>query len=138
MPNLKRSIIICFSALYLLASTGVLLGQHVCMGRIKETALFKQVEKQCNMSMEMHKEMKDCCDDEWELKKIEDNQQQTISKNLSAVDYHLLYQVPFQDLTVHFFIQDQEIEIKNTGPPDIGSPGLYIRYHSLKIPSLQS
>ncbi len=62
---MKKTVTILFTALYLLTTSGVLVGQHLCMGRVKESALFKKVEKQCMGMPEMHMTMKDCCHDEW-------------------------------------------------------------------------
>tara|TARA_R110001599_G_scaffold19503_3_gene74645 strand:- start:10539 stop:10949 length:411 start_codon:yes stop_codon:yes gene_type:complete len=136
---LKKSVTILFTTLYLLASTGILVGQHVCMGMIKETALFKQQEKKCTMSAEMHKSMKDCCEDEWSLTKIEDNQQASVLSYVPNTNYHLLYEVPYSTFLVVMDEQEEKVEVKNTGPPDIPKLDLYIRYHSLKIPAaLQS
>ena len=125
--------------LYLLASSGVLMGNHLCMGRVKDTALFSKVEKSCGMSMEMHKDMEGCCDDEWSLEKVEDDQQVSTAQNIPDANYHLLYEVPFNELLSSLVSLEDEIEINNTGPPDIPAPDLFILYHNLKIPSaLQS
>ena len=139
LASLKKSVTILFTTLYLLASTGILVGQHVCMGRIKETALFKQQEKKCNMSAEMHKSMKDCCEDEWSLTKIEDTQQASALNGIPNANYHLLYEVPYSELLVVMDEKEEKVEVKNTGPPDVPKLDLYIAYHSLKIPAaLQS
>lgn len=91
------------------------------------------------MSAEMHKSMKDCCEDEWSLKKIEDNQQASTHNEIPNANYFLLYEVPFSTFLVVMDKQEEKVEVKNTGPPDIPKPDLYIAYHSLKIPSaLQS
>ncbi|WP_323757841.1 HYC_CC_PP family protein [Roseivirga sp.] len=135
MARLKKTVTILFTTLYLLASTGILVGQHVCMGMIKETALFKQQEKKCNMSAEMHKSMKDCCEDEWSLTKIEDNQQASVHNEILNANYYLLYEVPYSAFLVVMAEQEEILEVKNTGPPDIPKPDLYITYHSLKIPA---
>lgn len=112
------------------------------MGRVKETALFKKVEKNCGMSMEMHAEMEgmdDCCDDEWALQKVEDDQQISLAKDIPSANYHLLYETPLNEFIAQLTSQEEEIETKNTGPPDISTPDLFILYHSLKIPAaLQS
>ncbi len=139
LHGLKRIATIAFVSFYLLASSGIMVGQHLCMGRVKETALFKKVEKQCGMSMEMHKDMKGCCDNEWSLEKVEDDQQISVTQDSPKANYHLLYEVLLNNLVASLTSQEEEIEIKNTGPPDLGLPDFFILYHSLKIPSdLQS
>jgi len=135
LASLKKTVTILFTTLYLLASTGILVGQHVCMGRVKEVALFKQQEKKCNMSAEMHKSMKDCCEDEWSLTKIEDNQQASVHSEIPNTNYTLLYEVPYSTFLVVMDEQEEKVEVKNTGPPDIPKPNLYITYQSLKIPA---
>lgn len=142
MYSLKRTATILFTALYLLASSGILVGQHLCMGRVKETALFKKVEKNCGMSMEMHGEMEGmegCCDDEWVLQKVEDEQQVSSVNEIPTTNYHLLYETPFNEFIALLISQEEDVEVQNTGPPDISAPDLFILYHTLKIPSaLQS
>jgi hypothetical protein len=109
------------------------------MGRVKEQALFKQQEKQCNMSAEMHKSMKDCCEDEWSLEKVEDVQQASAYSASPSPEYHLIYEVPFSTFLLQQNDQEELVEVRNTGPPDIPKPDFYIAYQSLKIPSaLQS
>ncbi|WP_132644120.1 HYC_CC_PP family protein [Roseivirga ehrenbergii] len=136
---MKKSATILFTTLYLLASTGILVGQHVCMGRVKEAALFKQQEKKCNMSAEMHKSMKDCCEDEWSLTKIEDDQHAAAHYQIPVANYHLLYEMPYSEFLVIMDEKEEKVEVNNTGPPDIPKLDLYIAYHSLKIPAaLQS
>lgn len=90
------------------------------------------------MPMDMHQDMEGCCEDELLLKKIEDQQQLTSSKEAPKADYHLLYEAPFAEMTVILVDQAEEIEVNNTGPPDVPEPGLYILYHNLKLPALQS
>ncbi|MGW8121406.1 HYC_CC_PP family protein [Roseivirga echinicomitans] len=132
---MKKSVTILFTLLYMFASTGMLVGQHICMGSIKEAALLNQQKKECTMSADMHKSMKDCCQDEWSLTKIEDNQQASALSNIPNANYHLLYEVPYSTFLVLLDEQEEKVEVKNTGPPDIPKPELYIAYHSLKIPS---
>lgn len=86
------------------------------------------------MGMEMHKEMKGCCDDEWVLKKVEDDQQVTAGNESPKGLYHLLYEVPFNDFVPALIAQGDEVEVHNTGPPDIAAPGLFLLFQSLKIP----
>lgn len=122
-----------------MTTSGILVGQHLCMDRVKETSLFKKVESKCGMSMEMHEGMEDCCDDEWALKIVEDDQQVTVASDAPSAVYHLLFEIPFADFEASMLDQQDEVEIKNTGPPDIPTPDLTILYHSLKIPAaLQS
>ena len=134
LSNLKRTATILFVVFYFIASTGVMVGQHLCMGRVQETSLFKNVEKQCGMSMEMHQDMKDCCDDEWSLEKVEADQQVSLSLELADADYNLLYDVPFNEIVAALITTEEVTMVQNTGPPDISEPDLFILYHSLKIP----
>ncbi len=109
------------------------------MGRVKEAALFAKVEKKCGIGMDMHKDMSDCCDDEWALEKIEDDQQQTGQLSSPETNYHLLYEVPFNEIIASIISIEDEIEINDSGPPDISEPDLYLLFHNLKIPAaLQS
>lgn len=140
LQNLKRTATILFTALYLLASTGVLVGQHLCMDRVKETKLFKKAESNCGMSMAMHQDMEEgCCDDEWALKILEDEQQMSFGSNAPIAVYHLLYETSFNELLFSITLEDDQVEMINTGPPDINEPDLFILHSSLKIPTaLQS
>lgn len=91
------------------------------------------------MNMDMHKDMEGCCDDEWSLEKVEDDQQVVAGKEVPAAKYHLLHDNPFKELISLLVSQEDEVDTKNTGPPDIVPPDLCILYHSLKIPAaLQS
>ena len=109
------------------------------MGRVKETALFKKVETQCGMSMDMHADMDGCCDDRWDLKVVDDEQQMSAFQDAPLTNYHLLYETPFIELVTLVNDLKDEVELKNTGPPDPLQPELYLFYHNLKIPSgLQS
>jgi hypothetical protein len=131
---LKKSATILFATLYLLASSGILVGEHICMGRVKETALFKKVEVQCGMSMEMHQDMDDCCNDEWSLKKVEDSQQSVSAKGVPVANYFLLAELTFSELPPVQLTSKPKVEIKNTGPPDTSQPELFLLYQNLKIP----
>ena len=127
-----------FSAIYLLATSGILIGQHVCMDRVKDTALFAKVETHCGMVMEMHKDMK-CCEDQWLLEKVEDDQQVSSYKTAPDAKYFLLYAITLGELIEARSFDEEEFEVKNTGPPDISPPDLVVLYHNLKIPAaLQS
>lgn len=139
LQRLKRTATILFTMLYLLSSSGILVGQHLCMDRVKETSLFKKVESKCGMDMHMHADMEDCCDDKWALKIIEDDQQISVSSDVPSAVYHLLFEIPFVDFEALVLAQQDKVEVNNTGPPDIPKPDLTILYHSLKIPAaLQS
>lgn len=139
MTVLKRALTILFVAVYFITSSGVLFGEHLCMGRVKETALFKKVETQCGMSMDMHADMDHCCDDQWNLEIIDDEQQLTTFQDAPLTNYHLLYETSFSELVVLINKTEDKVELKNTGPPDIRQPELYLIFHNLKIPSgLQS
>ncbi len=107
------------------------------MDRVKGTALFKKVESDCGMDMDIH--MEGCCDDEWALKIVEDEQQVVYGSDTPTGVYHLLYEVPFNELLPSETFQEAEVEVNNTGPPDVHEPDLFILYSSLKIPfALQS
>ena len=83
--------------------------------------------------------MKDCCENEWSLEKVEDDQQVSIGLELADADYNLLYEIPFNEIVASLNTTEEVVLFQNTGPPDISEPDLFILYHSLKIPSdLQS
>jgi len=109
------------------------------MGRVKETSLFKKVDKDCGMDMPMPIDMEDCCEDEWSFEIIEDDQQ--ASQHLSAPDgsFHLLYEIILNDLSTSETNETKSIFYSDQGPPDKSTPPLYLFYQSLKIPAaLQS
>jgi hypothetical protein len=109
------------------------------MGRVKGSALFTKVEKQCMGMPEMHKKMQDCCNDEWSLEKIEDSQQMAFSDDLPQANYFMLFEIALVSNIQVSISQTLEFETRNTGPPDIPKLEFYLQYHSLKIPSaLQS
>jgi len=115
-----------------MASIGVLVGQHLCMGSIAEVALFTKVEAEC--PMEMHNEQSDCCENEWSLQKVDDSQYASVYLELPETDYNLLYEVPFNEIVASLNTTQEVTLVQNTGPPDISEPSLFILYHSLKIP----
>lgn len=116
-----------------------MVGKHLCMGRVKEAALFSKVEKNCGMHMDMHQDIEDCCDDEWSLEKIEDDQQISASNKAPKADYHLLYEVPFMELVTLIISQEDDVEHQINGPPDRSTPDRYILFQNIKIPAaLQS
>lgn len=139
MFSLKRAATILFTLVYFVSTSGVLMGQHICMGRVKESAIFQKVESDCGMGMEAHKDMKGCCEDEWSLEKVEDDQQVTQSSDAPKASYHVLYEVVLSDWLPLLASTDEISLVRNTGPPDIPEPDLFILYQSLKIPfALQS
>ena len=139
MHNLKRAATILFSFVYLMATSGILVGQHLCMGRIKYSALFQKTEKKCCMSGEEHEGLMPCCEDTWSLEKVEDDQQADSLKKAPDTRYHLLYAITFSELIVNFRSQEEELEVNDTGPPDWVPIDLNILFHNLKIPAaLQS
>ncbi|MEC7754946.1 MULTISPECIES: hypothetical protein [Roseivirga] len=136
---MKKTVTIGLTMLYLITSVGLLFGQHLCMGRVQEKAIFKKVEFRCGMSMEMHKGMEDCCDDEWTLEIVDDEQQVTAFQKAPLASYHLLFETGFSDPLLSAGIHLNEQTIFDTGPPEVIHPDLYLFYHNLKIPSgLQS
>ncbi len=125
--------------LYLTSTTGIMVGQHLCMGRLKQASLFTEVKKDCGMSMDMHGMMDDCCDDELVLEIVDDSQQQVLSEEAPAADYSLLYDTAFSLLVDLHSVQENDVELNDSGPPDLGIPDRYILFHNLKIPAaLQS
>ena len=139
MHNLKRAAIILFSFVYHMATSGILVGQHLCMGRVKHSALFQKTEKKCCMSGEEHEGLMPCCEDTWSLEKVEDDQQADSLKKAPDTRYHLLYVITFCELIVKLIPQEEEVEVNNTGPPDLAPTDLNILFHNLKIPAaLQS
>ena len=139
LQSLKQLATILFSAIYLMATSGILVGQHLCMDRVKETALFQKVETKCGMHAHTHEAPLDCCEDNWSLEKVEDDQQVSDFKSAPDARYHLLYTTTFADLIVNLSGQEEEVEVNNTGPPDISPPDLNILFHNLKLPAaLQS
>ena len=139
MRNLKRAATILFSFVYLMATSGILVGQHLCMGRVKQIALFQKTEKKCCMSGEEHKGLTPCCEDVWSLEKVEDDQQAGSLKKAPDTSYHLLYAITFCELIVNLGSQEEEVEVNNTDPPDWIPTDLNILFHNLKIPAaLQS
>ncbi len=125
--------------LYLLTSSGILVGQHLCMGRVKQASLFSEVKKDCDMEMDMHGMMDDCCDDEMVLEIIEDEQQYVETEKAPETGYFLIYATAFVLLN-DLDVEDRLDIVRNdSGPPDIGHPDKYILFHNLKIPAaLQS
>ncbi|GAB5527260.1 MAG: hypothetical protein Roseis2KO_51320 [Roseivirga sp.] len=139
LQSVKRATTILFTLVYFVTTSGVLMGQHLCMGRVKERAVFQKVVTDCGMGMEAHKDMKGCCDDEWELQKVEDDQQVSSGSDAPKASYHLLYETPYNELLPLLAAQTEVQDVRNTGPPDIPEPDLFILYQSLKIPfALQS
>ena len=139
MHDLKRAATILFSFVYLMATSGILVGQHLCMGRVKHSALFQKTEKKCGMSGEEHKGLMPCCEDVWSLEKVEDDQQAGSLKKAPDTRYHLLYAITFSELIVNPGSQEEELEVNDTGPPHWIPADLNILFHNLKIPAaLQS
>ncbi len=139
MFDLKRTLTIFFTALYFIASSGVLFGQHICMGRVQESALFTHADSQCGMSMEMHTGMDGCCDNEWSLEIIEDDQQITAFQDAPNATFYLLFETSLTEYFLSLTEEQNHNEFNDSGPPDINTPELYLFYHNLKIPSgLQS
>ena len=133
MRNLKRAATILFSFVYLMATSGILVGQHLCMGRVKQIVLFQKTEKKCCMSGEEHEGLMPCCEDTWSLEKVEDDQQAGSFKKAPDTRYHLLYAITFCELIVKLSSQEKEVEVNNTDPPDWVPTDLNILFHNLKI-----
>lgn len=134
--NLKKTVTLLFTLVYFVTTSGVLMGQHLCMGRVKGSAIFEKPISDCGMGQEMEQTMDGCCDDEWVLQKVEDDQQVSAGKAIPKTSYHLLSEVLFYDWLPMSAPQVFEDEVRNTGPPDIPKSDLIILYQSLKIPLL--
>ena len=92
------------------------------------------------MSGEQHEGLMPCCEDVWSLEKVEDDQQAGSFKKAPDTRYHLLYVITFSELIVNpAGLQEGELEVNNTDPPDWAPTDLNILFHNLKIPAaLQS
>ncbi|MBX2966199.1 MAG: hypothetical protein KF845_08650 [Cyclobacteriaceae bacterium] len=64
---------IAFTCIYLLLTVGVVKTTHYCMGRAKSTEIFSFEAKKCLCSQFLP-ESNDCCHDEHEVIKVDDNQ----------------------------------------------------------------
>lgn len=108
------------------------------MGQVNEAALFKKVEKKCDMDMDMHMDMDDCCDDRWSIEVIDDEQQTSSSLSAPKANYFVLYELSLS-LILLPELKTESTHIVDDGPPERTSPPLYLYYNHLKIPSdLQS
>ena len=109
------------------------------MGRVKQTSLFTEVKKNCDMEMDVHGMMDDCCDNEMTLEIIEDSQQLVQIEKAPQADYFLLYATALiltADLQATL---KKDVEFNDSGPPDLSEPERYILFQNLKIPAaLQS
>jgi hypothetical protein len=76
-PAAKGAILLMLSV-YLLFSVGILKATHFCMGREASVVFFSSEAKKCPCSLYAG-EKGDCCDDEHEVLRIED-EQKVISK----------------------------------------------------------
>jgi hypothetical protein len=107
------------------------------MGRVKDAALFKKVEKDCGMDMPV--DMEDCCDDEWSFEIIEDDQQASYQLMAPVATFFVLYEISLNDIVVSEASESKRLFHTDQGPPDKGETALYLFYQSLKIPAaLQS
>jgi hypothetical protein len=68
----KRLSLISFAAIYLLLSVGVAKSTHFCRGKAKHTSVFSFEAKKCACAK--YNPANNCCDDEQELVKLEDDQ----------------------------------------------------------------
>lgn len=131
---LKRAFTILIAIVFLITSSGVVFGQHICMGIVKSKALYKKASEDCKMQMMSHEKAEDCCHDEWSLEKIESDSQISLFQQIPVASYHVLYEVPFNQFIVWPPSQEGDVETQNTDPPDPSLPYLFILYQSLKIP----
>lgn len=105
------------------------------MGRVNESALFKKVDTKCGMDMDMHMDMDDCCDDEWSVEIVDDEQQLTNSLTAPKANYFVLYELVLPELALETSATDSTIVLADNGPPDKATPPLYLYYSNIKIPS---
>jgi len=139
LSRLKQLLTISFTFIYFVASSGILLGQHFCMGRVNQSALFKKVEVKCGMSEAMHADMDDCCDDEWSLEIIEDEQQVSNLLQAPKGNFFVLFDIILPEVWIGLNEATEKSILHDNGPPDLASPPLYLFYSHLKIPAdLQS
>jgi len=74
------------AVVYTCLSIGILQTTHICMGRISEVSYFSVEEKKCPCYQTLGEDM-DCCDDEHALIQLDDDQQLSYVKVLSAPLY---------------------------------------------------
>lgn len=132
---MKRGLSILLALIYLTTSAGVIIGEHICMGEVKERALYKKASEDCEMMMMEHHQKGDCCEDEWYLQKLETDHQTNQFNSISDGIFYVLYDVPLGELPQRITETNQWTEIKNNGPPDRQEPPLFILFNSLKIPT---
>jgi hypothetical protein len=70
---MRKMLALLLVSLYIMFSVGVIKATHFCMGREASVKFFSAEAKKCPCSL-YAKEKTDCCDDEHELIKIEDEQ----------------------------------------------------------------
>lgn len=89
------------------------------------------------MSSDMHKDMDGCCDDDWSVKIIEDEQQ--LSNNLQApkANFFVLYEVLIPNLTPQGESIQKKTVFSSEGPPIHLGPPLYLYFQNLKLPADQ-
>ena len=89
--------------------------------------------------MDMHMDMDDCCDDEWSVEIVDDEQQFSNSLTAPKGNYFVLYEVAIPELILDSTDTDSTILVADNGPPDKANPPLYLFYNNIKIPAdLQS
>lgn len=107
------------------------------MDRVVKSSLFKKVNEDCGMEMPM--EMEDCCDDEWSLEIIEDEQQLSDILQTPKGSFFVIYEIRLPEFIFGVSETAEKPFLTAHGPPNKVTPPLYVYYHSLKIPSdLQS
>lgn len=91
------------------------------------------------MSELMHGSMENCCDDEWTLEIIEDEQQMSNSLHAPKASFFVLFEIILPDVTSELNEDGQALILHDNAPPDKVSPPLYLFYRQLKLPvTLQS
>ncbi|MCE2958193.1 MAG: HYC_CC_PP family protein [Bacteroidota bacterium] len=94
----KRAFLISLSIIYLALSVGVAKSTHFCMGRAKHTAVFSFDTKKCVCAK--YNPANSCCDDEYELVQIKDDQAGTQLVDAPAPHFNLiadLFGMPAED-----------------------------------------
>ena len=133
--RLKRFLTIAFTLIYTVSTSGILIGQHLCMGRVNHSALFKQVDAKCGMTAEMHPETDGCCEDDWSLEIVEDEQQFGSSIKAPKANFHLLYEIQIPSFISKINEPLGNVFLDDKGPPDKVEIPLYLFYNTLKIPA---
>jgi hypothetical protein len=75
---MKKMLLVILSCLYLVATSGMQVQQHYCMGKLRSSSIGFKEAKTCN-SCGMEVGSNHCCHDEAQWLKVDDNHQATTS-----------------------------------------------------------